>query len=726
MISFVDQSVLWLLVPLVLGIWSLSRIQNAALTWLEANVSSRFRQRFSVYTRSSLRRHMVMLAFMGALLIVAGAGPSRPGKAEATAIDGRVLLLVDASASMFADDIETIFPEQEEPKNRLAIARQLALDLVSNLPGYRFALASYSGSGVVHLPMTTNQPLLENALEVLESHNYYKNTGSSLSSALDVVSHFVDPDAGRLQVVMLGDGELPYDEEFDRSLAALPPQGIVVHAITIGSQEGQSRLIYDFRDVIAEKEDPAVLREYTTRRVDKHLKKIAERTGGFFSVAEPGITRLLVERIRTAAEAGHSVLHNDARHDLAPWLLGSVLALFLFDALIFGHRRRPAAAFEIDRLGQRPGRATNVARKTISTTTVLLAAMLANGCSDSPRKQAHYENESGIGHDAFRRYDSARPHYERSRGFGIEPEIPTHNLARSVALAGDVSEAHELFQAALTLEPTMAEAFFNDGVTLYTWGQAERDPKNCDLERTKELWTQAESRFASTAGLPRAETEIREKARANQRFLGESLAEIERLIADPPEHCLGESPQSGGQEPEGDSEGGEDEESEGGGSGNQGSSGSEGDEDDESEAQSGGQPGGAGDEEQDQGGGKPDDEQGDGEEGDREEGDQDENQGSGGQDDDPEGQSGGGQGGNQEGDPDEQNGGRSGGPGGPDSNQPGDGSSGGLTEEQIAGIRELIQQLGERGREGERYHRRTGPEQFSKEGWSDPDPDIWW
>jgi hypothetical protein len=344
--------------------------------------------------------------------------------------------------------------------------------------------------------------------------------------------------------------------------------------------------------------------------------------------------------------------------------------------------------------------------------------MLLAGCGDSPRKQAHYENVSGITHDAFRRHDSARPHYERSRGFGIEPEIPTHNLARSVALAGDVSEAHDLFQEALTLEPALTEAFFNDGVTLYTWGEKERDPENCDLERTRELWAQAAARFASTAGHPRAEKELREKGRANHRFLSESLAEIDRLIAEPPEHCLSESEATGGGGAEDEQESDQNEEQKdeesGGGSGGGGSSGGEGDEDENQ----GGGAGGQGDEQEDQGGGGEGDENED--EGGGPDGEQDQDQGDGD---------------NQEGetdpeDPDGDSPGGGGGAGGGESPEPSDGPgsgpSGGLTAEQLAGIRELIQQLGERGREGERFHRRTGPEQFSKGDWSDPDPYLWW
>ena len=49
-----------------------------------------------------------------------------------------------------------------------------------------------------------------------------------------------------------------------------------------------------------------------------------------------------------------------------------------------------------------------------------------------------------------------------------------------------------------------------------------------------------------------------------------------------------------------------------------------------------------------------------------------------------------------------------------------------MTEQQVAEIRQLIEQIAARGKEGDRFHRRTGPEQFSKEDWSNPDSEIWW
>lgn len=71
--------------------------------------------------------------------------------------------------------------------------------------------------------MTDNVGLIEDALATLEVHSYYCNTGSSLAGALDVVRHFVDRRGYRLQVVLLGDGELLSPEDYGAALEGREP-----------------------------------------------------------------------------------------------------------------------------------------------------------------------------------------------------------------------------------------------------------------------------------------------------------------------------------------------------------------------------------------------------------------------------------------------------------------------------------------------------------------------
>jgi tetratricopeptide (TPR) repeat protein len=572
--------------------WRFAVAQRRAVAWIDEHVSTRFRGLLTAYDGGrGLRFHLGLIFVLGALLVVAAAGPGRPGEGEATVEGGRLLILLDSSASMAADDVTAAAAaagEGADAVSRFEAARLLALNLVQRLDGHDFAVVSFSGAASYQLPFTGDRELVAETLRVAELHTSYRTSGSSFAAALDAALHFVDgtPEDADLQVLLLSDGEPPFDEAYDAPLGALAERGVPVHAAAFGTTDGQGRLIWDFRDVVAgvEPDDRRVLREFVTRRVDRHLRRMARRTGGRFVVAEPGCAALLEAAIRQADERRHRVSDPRAWLDRAAVPLALFVVLFLADRLLLDRPRRPPPVFDLDRLGppapRRPG-ATPAARRSTSLAILgLLAAGLAaaGGCGDSPLQRAHRENELGIAADALGRHDEARRHYERAIGFGERPWVPTFNLARSRTLAGDPSEAHDLFQRALELKPGFPEALYNDGVALYRWGEAERDPRGCELERTRELWRAAAGRFAAARGgtlesrrggegdgdeggdVGGDESAIARAARANADHAERALAEIDRLIADPPPECRQESGGDG-------AGGGGDEDGTGGGAG---------------------------------------------------------------------------------------------------------------------------------------------------------------
>jgi tetratricopeptide (TPR) repeat protein len=393
--------------------------------------------------------------------------------------------------------------------------------------------------------MTADPATIDEALGAASFHTFYRSSGSSFTAALDSVLHFVEPGRGDLQAVLLSDGEQPFDELFDEPLAALEEAGVPVHTVAIGSREGQTRLIFDFRDVVAGKEEKTVLREYTTRREDRHLKRIARGTDGRFTRADGRAAEEVAAAIERRIAGAHTVRAEGWR-DLSGVPLTLFLVGFLLEALVFGRRpKRPDLAFfDIDRLGKgRPAAAAGLA-------LLVTAALATLACRDnSPLGRASRENERGIAADALESWPQARVHYDRSRAFGVRPEIPAFNLARSVTLQGDWSEAHDLYQRALELAPQLAVGHYNDGHVLYRWGESELDLESCELERTLELWNAASRRFAGAAELFEEEDAGRAQALDNLRFIGERITLVEEACAPPPP-----PPASGGGASEGQSE----------------------------------------------------------------------------------------------------------------------------------------------------------------------------
>lgn len=566
MTVFERPDLLWLVVPWLFGAWWFGRLQRRSVDWLLLNVSPRFRRALTVHGRGSLRVHLWLLSLAGLLLIYAAAGPKRLGEIEAETAYGRVLLVFDASHSMTSEDLTLppdLGPEVPEAReaddseevgawDRFELARYLGQRLAAELPNHHFGMLTYSGTATILLPITDDRLAVAEALRTVEWFTMYQNTGSNLASALDAVLPFAGHEnsgTGDLQVVFLGDGELPFELDYTASLDAVARRGVPVHTVAIGSTDGRWHKLYDYRDVVDGKEpdESRVLVEYTSRREDEHFRRIADRTdAGFYhtdgSDLGDGTPDQLASELATKirdrpaqrrishAEASAPNGAETAAEDLGKGPLLVVLAIFLLDTLVIGHLgRRPQHRFEIERLGMRRS-------STAPPVVALCFLVLVLGCSDDAW-QAYIENERGIERDAGGDFDEATVHYQRSLAYDIQPEIPSYNLARSATLDGRFSEAHELYQRTLQIAPRLAEAHFNDAVALYLWGVAERDPENCDLARTLDLWQQAARRFTSAGDLEREATAVAVDAGRNFRFLQQQITAVEALIETPPDHC---------------------------------------------------------------------------------------------------------------------------------------------------------------------------------------------
>lgn len=562
--GFVRPWLLWLAVPWLVGMAIWGRGQLAAVRFVDRNVDARFRPRLTLHRPNSLVRYLAWLTVLGLLSLAAAAGPSLAGGTQITAESGHVLLLLDGSASMKANDVEG-------HGDRFEQARALATELVDALPDSRFAMATFSGEASLQLPPRTEPRLVHEALRVAEVHNYYTGSGSNLTAALDAalaVAESLDstPVEGRgpggvglsnrraegkvdLQVVLFSDGEIPTledgtrppDSDYSNALAAVVARGLAVHAIALGSEAGQARLIHDFRDVVAKKprEERRVLRRFHTRRDDRHLRRMAEATGGRFAIASSSdAVEELAAAIRQRPDQAGWLGRQRDRRDLSHWPLGLFLLLFAIDGLDLGRKRAIRRAARVSD-SDPPGPPERFRLDRLGPSLLLLLVLVVHGCDapTDPLQRAHRENERGIGLDSLGQSTAARRHFERSRSFGEKAHVPVHNLARSLADDGRFAEAHETFQAALALRPELAEAHFNDGVTLYLWGVEERDPHECQLERTRELWQRARDRFASTLDFAEPDSDLARQADANYRATGDRLADLERRIAAPPESC---------------------------------------------------------------------------------------------------------------------------------------------------------------------------------------------
>lgn len=308
--------------------------QAGSLGFLRQRVAPRFFAGFTGYGRYGLPVHAPALFIMGFLLVAAAAGPGRSGAVEARVKADTVILVLDGSLSMVANDTNDI-PGMKKAATRKEEETAIALAIVERFPDYRFGLASFSGIAAFHSPPTVDRTALANYLRSFRLH-MFESTGSNFKAALGTVIHYAEqsPRSG-FQVVILSDGEEIQGEGYGDELAVLKKRGIPVHTVGIGTAAGGDINIYDPRDMLAGNKNPRYASSGRTKRDGAHLEKIARETGGVSIVMEKGgkLGELYAAIRKNPGQM--APVQRQGRRDLSHLFIALFAALFLADNLLF-------------------------------------------------------------------------------------------------------------------------------------------------------------------------------------------------------------------------------------------------------------------------------------------------------------------------------------------------------------------------------------------------------
>lgn len=216
-------------------LWPLAAAALAAAL-LTARALRADRQR---YTSASLTRLLAprpgarqtvlrMSLLAGALtLLVAAAADPRWGTEQVTIRQPHVdiALLVDVSRSMLAEDT---------PPSRIEQARLLVSDIAGRSRGERFALFSFAGATILHVPLTLAETDLQRSVDEL----VIRAGGSDLANALYYTANsFPDRDSTRI-IVILTDGDNMSDVAIERAAILAREAGIRLAVIGLGTERG--------------------------------------------------------------------------------------------------------------------------------------------------------------------------------------------------------------------------------------------------------------------------------------------------------------------------------------------------------------------------------------------------------------------------------------------------------------------------------------------------------
>ena len=273
-----------------------------------------------------LIRLPLVLRTLGLVALVVGiAGPRVGGDEVETRQEGiAIAIALDISSSMLAEDFA--------PSNRLEVAKQQALGFIRGRTSDRIGLVAFAGEAVTQVPVTTDYPVLERAVQDLRIGILEDGTaiGSGLATAVNRLRRA--PDKSKV-VVLLTDGENNRGTVDPRTAArAAAALGVKVYTIGVGS-EGQA--------AVPTGRGPSGLRyEMLPVRIDEPLlREIAQVTGGrYFRAKDAGALAAIFGQIdqleKTPIQVTRYVRYDEVTRPFVLLALGALALELLLSATV--------------------------------------------------------------------------------------------------------------------------------------------------------------------------------------------------------------------------------------------------------------------------------------------------------------------------------------------------------------------------------------------------------
>ena len=310
---------LWLLLLLLLPVWWLlaRRRRPAAIVFSRVPVLARGPRAGRTVTKIlAILRNLALICG-----IVALARPRSGARAETSTSEGiNMVIAFDISSSMLAMDFQ--------PQNRLEVARAKIKQFVQTRSSDRIGIVAFSGEALTQVPLTTDYPVVQQALDNLQPGQL--EDGTAIGTAIATAANRLKDAPGKSRVlIILTDGVNNRGAIDPRTAAKAAAQfGIKIYGIGVGTEgmapvpvgRGLFGLRYEMQKVEID---------------DALLTDISTSTGGrYFRARDPAALQSITEQInaleRTPVRSRTFVRYSE----LFRWPLGAMLALLAAELLL--------------------------------------------------------------------------------------------------------------------------------------------------------------------------------------------------------------------------------------------------------------------------------------------------------------------------------------------------------------------------------------------------------
>jgi len=324
-ISFQYPQYIWLMVlmlPLAgLWWWHFYRGRQAMAGWLRQ--MGAMAQRLINYNRTTVFKKVGLFLAAMALLLLSATLPQEPQEQAVVPQRGlQVMLMVDISNSMLATDL---------PPNRLERVRSLALKLTEMLAGNTIGLTVFAGNAWLQMPPSTEHNAIKQALQTLNP-SQMPVQGTRLKPALETAIKALQSKQGQANaVVLLTDGEEP-EEDVRTAADELMAQGLVVHAIGVGTADGATLSLLPNAPPLTDEAGNTVISKLDATK----LKALAEATNGHYYMLEEAENNpeVLLARLLKLPQQPLPNQKLINFYPYAPWLMALAFVLLLLHLLM--------------------------------------------------------------------------------------------------------------------------------------------------------------------------------------------------------------------------------------------------------------------------------------------------------------------------------------------------------------------------------------------------------
>ncbi len=178
---------------------------------------------------------LILFLIAYSFIIVGLANPQIGTKLEEVKREGvDIIIALDVSNSMKAEDIKP---------SRLERSKQAISRLIDKLENDRIGIIVFAGTAYVQLPITTDFAAAKLFLSSIDT-DIIPTQGTAIGSAIDLAAKsFSGEDKKHKALVIITDGENHEDDALEAAKKA-SEEGVIIHAIGMGSPEGAPIPVY--------------------------------------------------------------------------------------------------------------------------------------------------------------------------------------------------------------------------------------------------------------------------------------------------------------------------------------------------------------------------------------------------------------------------------------------------------------------------------------------------